>query len=521
MKAAIRCRSLTLGGTGPLTLHSMELHGKRLDGTGRARRIREAEPLVVGSLDLRREYDAHVDGARQNAGLKRPVLHFVCQFPTVLKLRSEADERWMLNQAVGFVNATHGGQAVFAARLDRDEAGRHAVDVFAAPKYEKRTKRTPPDRPGETWISPTRHGKLLCGKHREEIERRHRGRFSTGPRQVGIALNSEWADHLRRQGYGIDPKTEKAAGPSDRLEPEQLKAARDAETRLAELRQEERDLEARRMSPGSLLTGGLRRRETELLHGEDDLERRREEQEAAAAKREEELEVRQTTAGQDMEARDEGIGMIADGLALPRSPTPGDWGPGSACGPGRWKEVRRPLDRHRWSAAVWRDLRRFAASCGNALARLRKKVADLRADRDRQLAARQLLEEQLEELRPAGRQQTANGRLLRGAAAGDLQALDSALAADADPNCRLESGSRRTALHLAAEEGHDAAVARLLDAGANPTLQDDRGRTPQEAALAAALEIACTARRRRLEDVADRLREAEKLEAGPETGMSL
>ena len=121
------------------------------DGAGQARRIREVEPLVVGSLDLRREYDADVAGARQNAGLKRLVLQFVCQFPTALKLESKTHERWMLNQAD------------FAAGFDRDEAGRHAVGVFVAPKYEKRA---PPDQQGEIWISPTKNGKLLYGSKR-------------------------------------------------------------------------------------------------------------------------------------------------------------------------------------------------------------------------------------------------------------------------------------------------------------------------------------------------------------------
>ncbi|MEJ5143688.1 hypothetical protein, partial [Gluconobacter albidus] len=62
----------------------------------------------------------------------------------------------MLNEAVAFINASHGGRAVFRARLDRDEVGRHGVDVFYAPKYEKVTRR---GKVVEDWISLSKFGK--------------------------------------------------------------------------------------------------------------------------------------------------------------------------------------------------------------------------------------------------------------------------------------------------------------------------------------------------------------------------
>lgn len=226
MKASVRISSLTLGGSGPKTLASMESHGKRQDRTSQARRVRDRDPLVFGSLDLRDAFDGHVDGCRMNKGLKRPVMHALVQFPKQLQV-NEASERMMLDAAIDFINSTHGGDAVFSARMDRDEEGQHSVDVFYSPKYEKRTK----SRGAETWISTSKHGKELCHRHRAEIERRHGGRFLTGPRQVGIAMQSEFRAYLARHGIKLDAKVEKDHGRNDRVEPEIFKAKADVDRR--------------------------------------------------------------------------------------------------------------------------------------------------------------------------------------------------------------------------------------------------------------------------------------------------
>lgn len=228
MKAAIRVHSLTLGGNGPKSLSAMESHGKRLDQSSRRRRVRHAAPLVHGSLDLREAYDAHVDGCRMNKGLKRPVMHAVVQFPPELA-HSKKNRRVMLAHAVRFINETHGGDAVFSARLDQDEEGLGTVDVFYTPKYEKRTKRG-----SSMWVSTSKHGKDLAEKHREEIERRHKGRFSTGPRQVGIALQAELYDYLGRNGLKLEPRNLKDGGPPDRIEPEEHRAKQQAAKILRE-----------------------------------------------------------------------------------------------------------------------------------------------------------------------------------------------------------------------------------------------------------------------------------------------
>ena len=225
MSVSVRIASLSLGGAGFKTLGAMEIHGKRQDSTSQHRRVRDRDALVFGSLNLREAYDEHVEGCRMNKGLKRPVLHALVQFPTKTKI-TEKNERVMLKAAVAFINETNGGDAVFAARLDRDEAGQHVVDVFYSPKYEKVTK----SRGSEMWISTSKHGKEICQKHREEIERRHGGKFLTGPRQVGIAMNSEWRAFLGRYGVELAQKKEKENSRPDRVEPEAFKAQKDIAT---------------------------------------------------------------------------------------------------------------------------------------------------------------------------------------------------------------------------------------------------------------------------------------------------
>jgi len=153
-----------------------------------------------------------------NAALKRPAMHALVQFPNNIPI-NEKNERVMLKLAVQFINQTHGGDAVFAARLDRDEAGQHTVDVFYSPKYEKKTA----SKGSETWISTTKHGKALCEAHRAEIERRHGGKFLTGPRQVGIALQAEWYAFLRSKNLKLEDRREKDHSRPDRLEPEEYK----------------------------------------------------------------------------------------------------------------------------------------------------------------------------------------------------------------------------------------------------------------------------------------------------------
>lgn len=260
MRAAIRVKSLTLGGSGVGSLPAMERHGKREDLTSQKRRVRYVDPLVHGSLNLRDAYDRHVDGCKMNKGLKRPVMHAIIQFPTDLRSDDRTQDA-MLKHAIAFINKTHGGKAVFAARLDRDEEGRHSVDVFYSPKYIKKTKR------GEAeWISTTKHGKELCEIYREELEGRHNGKFSSGPRQVGIALQSALRDYLGCQGITLEPRQEKPNSKPDRLEAEQFKELKE-EVALIEARSRHLDVRDAELSKRETYVEALIEKATELLDG--------------------------------------------------------------------------------------------------------------------------------------------------------------------------------------------------------------------------------------------------------------
>ncbi len=234
----MRCAAINAGG-----LLAQERHGKRLDGSSQRRRVRDDEPHVYKTLDLCDAYERHMHGVKQNTGATKPILHFIVRFPPELledgmtkgwsgMSRAERQGR-MLRQAVAFINETHGGRAVFAARIDRDEEGETICDVFAAPVYEKRTKRTRPDEAGAMWASATKFGRDLAEKHQDEIRRRHpeaKPGLLTGPRQVGIALQSEFAEFFEREnGVPLAPKKEKAERRSDRVEVEawrEIEAAR-------------------------------------------------------------------------------------------------------------------------------------------------------------------------------------------------------------------------------------------------------------------------------------------------------
>lgn len=238
MKTMIRCDAIDMAG-----LAKAQAHGLREDYTSRKRRVRDLPPLVAGGLDLRALYDAHVAGAEKNSAAKKTVLHFVVRFPPEVleqdtKLFSgdrKNRQKMMMRQAIDFINRTHGGDAVFAARVDRDEAGETIVDVFATPRYEKRTKRTKPDETGITWISATKFGKELTEKHQAEIQRRHpkaKGKLSA-PRHVGIAVNIEWREYFqRRNDLILGAKIEKESSAPDRLGIEEYKAIQDEKTAL-------------------------------------------------------------------------------------------------------------------------------------------------------------------------------------------------------------------------------------------------------------------------------------------------
>ncbi len=112
-----------------------EKHGKREDESSQIRKVRSEEPLVYGSLDLAAARAEHMEGVRQSG--RTACIHALVQFPTdLIDGKDPEKQRQMLDHTVRFLNDFHGGDAVFSARLDRDEKGRHTVDAFLMPKYD-------------------------------------------------------------------------------------------------------------------------------------------------------------------------------------------------------------------------------------------------------------------------------------------------------------------------------------------------------------------------------------------------
>lgn len=240
MSTSIRIERLKLG-KGPRTIHAAELHGKRLDETSKSRKISDDAPLLVGGLNLQELYAAHVGTAKADKRTKWPVHHWLFQWPVDLNPTPEMQQR-MIDISTKFANDTLGGRAVFAARLDRDESNKHVVDVFCTPLVEKFNVKS-----GEKsdWIQTSKHLKALCSKHESEIRRRYPTiKDITSPRCQGIALQSEWRNHLRSLGYEIDEKRPKRRGASDWKPPEAIKAEHEAKAQLEALKDRETALRA-------------------------------------------------------------------------------------------------------------------------------------------------------------------------------------------------------------------------------------------------------------------------------------
>lgn len=239
---SVRVNSLT-----PSGLSAMETHENRLDQSSVRRVKRDTPPLIYSpygeGLSLQESFDAHNEGAKRNKAAGKIALHAFVQFPTEVPLTPE-NERRMLNEAVAFINASHGGRAVFRARLDRDEVGRHGVDVFYAPKYEKVTRR---GKVVEDWISLSKFGKEMAlarfGERQKKAKNPESGKFEPvvdtdgqpvlercdSPYFQGQALQDLWTAHLReKMGLEWVERGKKKVGRDpDRLEPEEYKLAED------------------------------------------------------------------------------------------------------------------------------------------------------------------------------------------------------------------------------------------------------------------------------------------------------
>jgi len=138
-------------------LTAAEKHGKRLDTTSIARAITIDPPVTTTGLELRKLYRQHVKNAFVPK-CKTMAKHIIVQFPKGLVDGENAE--FMLQHARQAVESIFGHQSIFADRVDRDERGRHIVDIFVAPKYNKTTKHTE-----QLAVTVTRHEEALAAKY--------------------------------------------------------------------------------------------------------------------------------------------------------------------------------------------------------------------------------------------------------------------------------------------------------------------------------------------------------------------
>lgn len=211
-----------------------ELHGKRLDKTGPARRVRDVPPLVHGSLDIVEAREKWMDGVSQQGQTK--AIHMLIQWPTDLPFNKddpEKTEKAMLAHSIRFANRYHGGDAVFAARMDRDEAGRHTVDVFLMPRYDFEYK----DGRKQKRASVSKFSKENArSRFSELVEPGEDLKHPDSPIVQGRALQAAWFDYLREDCklQWVEPPQRKKIRIKDRLEPEEIALQRSKQDAEAE-----------------------------------------------------------------------------------------------------------------------------------------------------------------------------------------------------------------------------------------------------------------------------------------------
>ena len=198
--------SVRVGTLDATDLAAMERHGYREDASGKARSISDDKPLVHGGLDICERQKLHTAGRKQQGRSK--ALHALVQFPSDIIPNTERAQKVMLKTAVDFINSTYGGDAVFAARLDRDEKGTHKVDVFFMPRWDF------------TYKDGRTQGRCGIGPYTKTEAKRRYGRQDR--RAQGSALQDALFEHLRDKLKvpGVMPPVRKATTAKDRVEPE-------------------------------------------------------------------------------------------------------------------------------------------------------------------------------------------------------------------------------------------------------------------------------------------------------------
>ncbi|MBD8737815.1 hypothetical protein, partial [Sphingomonas sp. CFBP 13706] len=199
-------------------LKTAETHGRRLDDAAKSRKVRDEPSLtwvpegVDGDpLALPDRLADHVAGAFVPEA-KAKALHMLVKLPDSVPVETVEQAEAALALVVQFAQDTFGGQAVFSARMDRDERSLNNVDVFMAPRYEKVTKRT-----SKPAMSLTKHTKALAAKHGIE----DRADSAKGSMQAqGSALQIELAAWLTARGFEAARGVEKTTVGNDQVSPE-------------------------------------------------------------------------------------------------------------------------------------------------------------------------------------------------------------------------------------------------------------------------------------------------------------
>jgi hypothetical protein len=283
-----------------LLLRAAEKHGRRLDRAAEARKVREAASLTWVPDGITGDAWAEVDRLEEHvAGTFRPkggttiAQHMIVKMPDSIPTETESEAYAAMLIAIHFAQETFGGQAVFAARIDRDEKSTNNVDLFLAPIYDKSDKKAPGG--SKKAVSMTRHLKLLAEEHGFDVKRARSAKASK--QSQGKALQSAFADYLVRHGFRALRGKPKTASGSDWDSPEIYGAKRDREAaeKARQLIQDGLQAHVKRSEELDSQETELDERAASLVRVENDIAERKavvERQETAARDQEVELDNR-------------------------------------------------------------------------------------------------------------------------------------------------------------------------------------------------------------------------------------
>lgn len=296
----------------PLDLSRAERHGKREDESSQKRRVRNEEPFVYGTMDLTTARALHMEGVKQSG--RTACIHALVQFPTALiDGTDKAQQRRMLDHAVRFLDAFHGGDAVFAARLDRDETGRHTVDAFLLPKYDFRYK----DGRVVKKASVSKFSKEQARARYHKTDRRTGKPIldcKTGKpvprddtRAQGSALQDEFFEFLRDEMSlaEVMPPERKKFTAKDRVEPEEHGLRKDRQRlhdnarRLSEANRTARQRNKRQSTENAAKSQKLAQKDAELTAGQNALAAERSTFEKTSASRTAALDQKEAQVRRD------------------------------------------------------------------------------------------------------------------------------------------------------------------------------------------------------------------------------